>query len=101
MNKIGKAKNGLTKLNGLSSFELFMNQFVVKYKNDKTCYLCKDVIKTNQIVKMEDICPKMWKYFHGFINQPQCPLQSFGKVLKVKDLRFEELEMYKESLQRK
>ncbi|EAA16226.1 hypothetical protein [Plasmodium yoelii yoelii] len=50
---------------------------------------------------MEDICPKMWKYFHGIINQPQCPLQSFGKVLKVKDLRFEELEKYKDILQRK
>ncbi|CRG93364.1 conserved Plasmodium protein, unknown function [Plasmodium gallinaceum] len=94
-NKIIKLKNNL------NTFEMFMNQYIVKYKNSKVCYLCKNKIKNNHIEKMENICPKMWKYFHGIINQPQCPLQSFGKVLKVKDLRFEELEIYKDSLQRK
>ncbi|KYO03752.1 hypothetical protein PGSY75_0111200 [Plasmodium gaboni] len=87
--------------NKLNTFEIFMNQYIVKYKNTKECFMCKHKITSNHIEKMENICPKMWKYFHGIINQPQCPLQSFGKVLKVKDLRFEELEKYKESLQRK
>ncbi|KOB58638.1 hypothetical protein PFHG_00390 [Plasmodium falciparum HB3] len=94
-NKVIKMKNKL------NTFEMFMNQYIVKYKNTKECFMCKNKIPSNHIEKMENICPKMWKYFHGIINQPQCPLQSFGKVLKVKDLRFEELEKYKESLQRK
>ncbi|SBT87084.1 conserved Plasmodium protein, unknown function [Plasmodium malariae] len=84
----------------LGTYEMFMNQYIVKYKNTKVCYLCKNKITSNHIEKMENICPKMWKYFHGLINQPQCPLQSFGKVLKVKDLRFDELEKYKDGLQR-
>ncbi|CDU16054.1 conserved protein, unknown function [Plasmodium yoelii] len=87
--------------NSINTFEIFMNQYIVKYKNSKVCYICKNKININDVQKMEDICPKMWKYFHGIINQPQCPLQSFGKVLKVKDLRFEELEKYKDILQRK
>ncbi|VWU52578.1 conserved protein, unknown function [Hepatocystis sp. ex Piliocolobus tephrosceles] len=86
---------------GLSTFEMFMNQYIVKYKNSKVCYVCKNKITNNHVEKMENVCPKMWKYFHGLIIQPQCPLQSFGKVMKVKDLRFEELEKYKDSLQRK
>ncbi|SBT30603.1 conserved Plasmodium protein, unknown function [Plasmodium ovale wallikeri] len=86
---------------GLSTFELYMNQYVVRYKNTKVCYLCKNKIESNHIERMENVCPKMWKYFHGMIHQPQCPLQSFGKVLRVKDLRYEELEKYKDDLQRK
>ncbi|KJP85360.1 hypothetical protein AK88_05021 [Plasmodium fragile] len=84
-----------------NTFDLFMHQYVVKYKNTKVCYLCKNKISMNHIEKMEDVCPKMWRHFHGLTMQPQCPLQSFGQVLRVKDLRFEELERYRDALQRK
>ncbi|GAB64564.1 hypothetical protein PCYB_021330 [Plasmodium cynomolgi strain B] len=135
-----------------NTFDLFMHQYIVKYKNSKVCYLCKNKITTNHIEKMEDVCPQMWRHFHGFTMQPQCPLQrcqkkekrkrkkrerkenaqmdsdvkdmshsllcilslcmrdnhvvqqshaSFGQVLRVKDLRFEELERYRDALQRK
>ncbi|GAW79070.1 hypothetical protein, conserved [Plasmodium gonderi] len=92
----------ITKLNKTwNTFDLFMNQYIVKYKNSKVCYLCKNKITANHIEKMEDACPQMWRHFHGMTIQPRCPLQSFGRVMKVKDLRFEELETYRDSLERK
>ncbi|ETW64070.1 hypothetical protein PFMC_00093 [Plasmodium falciparum CAMP/Malaysia] len=77
-NKVIKMKNKL------NTFEMFMNQYIVKYKNTKECFMCKNKITSNHIEKMENICPKMWKYFHGIINQPQCPLQRFFQKKKKK-----------------
>ncbi|CAG9483942.1 conserved Plasmodium protein, unknown function [Plasmodium vivax] len=90
--KMGKSCN---------AFDLFMHQYIVKYKSSKVCYLCKNKVTANHVEKMEDVCPQMWRHLHGLTMQPQCPLQSFGQVLRVKDLRFEELEKYRDALQRK